>query len=203
MGVESSFNPNPDPNRSSFSHLGLASSGKLPALNQPPEPPVAPEELEQDMRLESELVLLVSQMDYVRGRLTEPDARRYPGTSMPLVIEMMKSMIAFADRNADADAGGVTLAKAREMLIWIDQLLQHVNESGFKSLWSMFRKPTLSATESHRLFRQMVQDVPNVLEQFFVLFSTSFHSQEIAQQWTQTYSLFLTDLRNTFGTLEG
>ena len=189
--------PEPDPN--SLTQLGLGGS----AARKPVAPAPAPEELEQDMRLENELVLLVSQLDYVRGVLDEPGTQRNPRVSLPVVIELLKTVCAFAERYPEADAGGATLGKAQETLKWIRPLERQINEGGLQSLWNLFRKPTFSAAECRRLFGQVRTEVPDLIEQFFTFFSTAFHSPDTARQWTQTYGVFVTDLKNTFSKLEG
>jgi hypothetical protein len=193
----------PEPGPPSLTQPVSESSARHSAIRKAVAPVPPPEEVEQDMRLESELVLLVSQLDYVRTLLDESIAQRSPGAILQSSVEMLKTVCAFAEQYPEADAGGATLGKARETLTWMQQLERQVNESGLQSFLGMFRKRTFTATECQRLFGQVRVAVPDLIGQFCTLFSTAFHSPETARQWTQTYGLFLADLTNSFSKLEG
>lgn len=158
-------------------------------------------------RFEEGLLTLVSQLEQGMTRVDERKMRSRPTLVLSTLGELVNRVSAFSEMAPLADARTATLVKA---LIRVNERFQYARilraESNRLSV-----QPAVGAYESwdgdensrRFVFRQLVQSLIRILEEYFAFFGACFQSSARAGQWKETYQVFLADLGETAGRIEG
>jgi hypothetical protein len=159
-----------------------------------------------DSDLENELVQMLSGLEYIRANLEEQHMHKRPVHALETLTTLVNQVVAFANNRLDASAYRAdlasTLAKAGDFFTSAQQAREQFGGSGLKSWFGLFSRSATSRGERRQLFHTAVQGVPEVLEGYFVLFMALFQTPAAVQAWTETYGVFLADLRRVLDKLD-
>jgi hypothetical protein len=160
-----------------------------------PEP--TPEERAQDASWERELIRLLSGLEFLRAELEELVRQKKSAGALENLVAMVDHVVKFAERHVDAAAATnlpTLLAKAGDLYSSLRQALEERDGSSLKSLFGWFTKTKDDKLGRQHSARSTIEAVKEVLQSAFELFEAGFRSPANAQQWAQTWQVFLADL---------
>jgi hypothetical protein len=153
---------------------------------------------EHDQALEQRLVLMLSNLEYMRVLLEECQAGQRPAETLEAARTLVNHVVEFTEKYAPAEAPpealAPALAKAGDFYTSAQQLTEQYNGSFLKSVFGLFGKKA-PAPDRRRLFQETTQRLLEVLESNFDLYSNWFHAEPAAGNWRETYEVFLADLK--------
>jgi hypothetical protein len=159
-----------------------------------------PADKQRDFDLENELMLLLSNLEQLMARLNEAKAQKQAFLALHCLGGMLNQAVALIEGLKDGAATAPNLAKvlhdAGEVYPPVRFLNVQGNRLSVERLSSDNGKAGMVA-DSRSSLRQICQGLILVLEYYFAFFEHFFHSSEVRDQWRETYSVFIVDLKRT------
>ena len=165
---------------------------------------LSPAQIEQDSRLENELITMLSTLEYDRSMLNE---KKNKGRVKP-VTQILSGMVKTVNKYLKTPTAPVVKVERRD---WseqgmatndfispssqmdIKQSSEYLNQTN-KHLASLFDPPSS--------YEDIVEEVIPVLEGYFLIFSFRFYSSLVSDRWIEASSIFLIDLGKTLQGLQ-
>lgn len=156
------------------------------------------DERSADAGYEGQLALLLSELEQQMARLGERRVMRKP----PLVLEVLASMInrlvEFAEihtaAGAEALALDANLRRAGQRFPMARLLTAQDNRLAVDTAESLYRRWVQDSGERRTTFRELGRGMAEVMRVYLELLAGQFHSRTIAEQWRESYAVFLRDL---------
>jgi hypothetical protein len=159
-----------------------------------------PADKQRDFDLENELMLLLSNLEQLMARLNEAKAQKQAFLALHCLGGMLNQAVALIEGLKGGAATAPNLAKvlhdAGEVYPPVRFLNVQGNRLSVERLSSDNGKAGMVA-DSRSSLRQICQGLILVLEYYFAFFEHFFHSSEVRDQWRETYSVFIVDLKRT------
>jgi hypothetical protein len=151
---------------------------------------------DQDRILANDLIVLVSTLEQHRAQLAGRGGD--PAEVLEIIGNMGEAVVKVAVRHLPLESSDPALAaavgEAKGICDSTDELKPEFDGSAVKAVLRFFGKSGLSHADRRYFFRRLVGRIHEVLERLFVLFKERFTSPLAAQDWSQTYPLFLEEL---------
>jgi hypothetical protein len=161
---------------------------------------------EQDRNLANDLIVMVSTLEQYRARLAGQRRGGDPAEVLEIIGNMVDAVAQVALRHLPLESTDPAMAAALDEAKGIcdstEELKPEFDGSAVRAVLRYFGKAGLSLAERRYFFRRLVGRIHEVLERFFVLFKERFTSPLAAQDWSQTYPLFLEELDQVVSHLE-
>jgi hypothetical protein len=152
---------------------------------------------DQDRILANDLIVLLSTLEQHRAQLAGL-RRGEPAEVLAIIGNMGDAVVKVAMRHLPLESSDPALAgalaEAKGICDSTEELKPEFDGSAVKAVMRFFGKSGLSHAERRYFFRRVVGRIHEVLERLFVLFNERFTSPLAAQDWSQTYPLFLEEL---------
>jgi hypothetical protein len=161
---------------------------------------------DQDGILANDLIVLVSTLEQYRAELAGLRRGGEPAEVLEIIGNMVDLVAKAAMRHLPLESSdpalAAALAEAKGICDSTEELKPEFDGSAVRAVLRFFGKSGLSHAERRYLFRRLVGRIHEVLERFFVQFNERFTSPLVAQDWSQTYPLFLDELDQVASRLE-
>jgi hypothetical protein len=161
---------------------------------------------EQDQNLANDLIVVLSTLEQYRARLESQSRGGNPAEILEIIGNMVEAVAQVALRHFPLESTDPAMAAAVDEAKGIcdstEELKPEFDGSAVRAVLRYFGKSGLSLAERRYFFRRLVGRIHEVLERFFVLFKERFTSPLAAQDWNQTYPLFLEELDQVVSLLE-
>ena len=159
----------------------------------------------EDLAWESELVLLLSNLECQRVRLAEACASGHAVVALDAMLAMADTAADFVTARPDgADPDG-PLAEAERLTeafrCAVRRLRGRLERNTFKSLWRLFKRSSDDG-DPHAQFAGCAEDLVAVLTAYFSTCTGRFRSRTAARAWHDTHLVFLADLRGLVDQLQ-
>jgi hypothetical protein len=151
---------------------------------------------QQDFDLENELIMLLSSLEQLMARVVEAKAQKQAFVALHCLGEMLNQTVAVIECRGDAPRPNLAkiIHDAGEVYPPVRLLSVQSNRLSVDRLSADDGKATPVA-DKHVAMRQICQGLILVLEYYFAYFEHFFHSSEVRDQWRETYSVFIVDLK--------
>jgi hypothetical protein len=172
---------------------------RVPVNRTTPLPNLSP----GDLAWESDLLLLLSNLESLRVRYTDYCRRGRAVAALESMLSLMQQVVDFSAQHFDpAHEMLVELqARADAFRTAVTILLERLNRSTLQTLLRMFRR-TPSAGDPHAQFVGCAQALVEVLAAYFGFFRSCFRLPAAAAAWEETSGVFLDELRALVALLE-
>lgn len=158
---------------------------------------LSPDEIEQDTRLENDLISLLSTLEHLRARLADKKSREQASLALQTMTEMVNHAVCFSEEHPNGELKSGSLKEA--LLEAADEFpstqLLKVRQNRLTDNSVMLHKTwTGDPVVRQQTFHQITESLLAILETYFVYFTTSFRSASVRDQWSETCIKFLADL---------
>lgn len=158
---------------------------------------LSPDEIEQDTRLENELISLLSNLEHLRAQLVDKKSREQASLALQTLIDMVNHVVDFSEEHTN---GGLKVGSLKEVLLEAAdeypaaQLLKVQHSRLTDNSVMLHQTWKGDPLVRQQTFHQIVESLLAILETYFVYFTTSFRSASVTDQWSETCIKFLADL---------
>lgn len=151
-----------------------------------------------DAALEGQLMLLLSQLEQAMIHISERRVRRRPLLAVETLCEMTNRLIAFAEERTDAGekrlAVEPVVTRAGRKHPMARLLTSHMNRLSTQTAADLYRTWSSDASERRTMFREICRGMIYVIEWYLELLAKQAHSEATADEWRESYAVFLRDL---------
>jgi len=172
---------------------------------------LTPDQVQQDQNLEKDLVLLLSQFEQFQMHMSQTSRltkfisgfsrrakKRKALLALELLPKMVNDVVAFSEEHlaADANTGKLTraLTRAGDMFPRARLLQSEASRLSAATIISLYGNWTADAAGRQHTFHDVCRGMVDVLETYFSMFITCFHSPQTAEQCRDACNVFITDL---------
>jgi hypothetical protein len=156
----------------------------------------------QDYDLESDLILLLSNLEQAITRALEKKAPRPRGLMIQTLAEMVNQTVATMERARRTNDAVPYLAKVLADAGEVYPPVRSLQVQGNHLVADRFSNGNSGMLADKSAARQVCQGLILVLEYYFAFFENFFHSMDVRDQWKETYSVFVIELKRTVARLE-
>lgn len=157
----------------------------------------------QDYDLESDLILLLSNLEQAIARALEKKSSRPRGLMMQTLAEMVNQTVATMERARRTNDAVPYLAKVLGDAGEVYPPVRSLHVQGNHLVADRFSTNGNSGMLADgNATRQICQGLILVLEYYFAFFENFFHSMDVRDQWKETYSVFVIELKRMVARLE-
>lgn len=156
----------------------------------------------QDYDLESDLILLLSNLEQTITRALEKKAPRPRGLMIQTLAEMVNQTVATMERARRTNDAVPYLAKVLADAGEVYPPVRSLQVQGNHLVADRFSNGNSGTLTDKSAARQVCQGLILVLEYYFAFFENFFHSMDVRDQWKETYSVFVVELKRTVARLE-
>lgn len=153
---------------------------------------------EKDGALLGELVLLLSNLEFLRAQLAALPEHGRSSEAMHLMSLMMDEAVAVAERHQASewagDAAALVLAEVGTFYTAAQAVRKAAGASGVRSLWGLLRSGE-DSTAAREMYSQTCNQFLEVLTAVLRLFDAEFKLPGPAKEWDQARSVFLDELK--------
>jgi Domain of unknown function (DUF4388) len=154
--------------------------------------------VDNDAALESELMLLLSQLEQSMTRLGEDKVRKRPRAAIDTLCGMVNHLIACAEQRLDVGEGKLALqpllAQAARHHPMARLLTVHQNRLSAQTVANLYSAWSDDPAERREMFREICRSIERVTESYLDLFARQGRSPATAEAWRESYGVFLRDL---------
>ena len=156
---------------------------------------------EIDAALEAQLIALLSHLEQGLVRLSDEKVLRRPLQALELVAGMVdKTAKQGAEQSTSFDRPhrlDMVVKQVAERIPEARLLLVSGDRISLSRAVAVYRSWSADSSERLRTFRALVRSMTAVLETFFELAARDFQSTRAAEEWRESYRVFLRDLAAT------
>ncbi len=165
---------------------------------------LSPAQIEQDSRLENELITMLSKLEYDRSVLNEKEKK---GRVKP-VTQILSGMVNTVYKYLKASPTSAVKVEPRD---WPVQgiatndfifLSPQMNSKQSSEYLNRTNKHLASLFDPPSSYEAITEEVIPVLEGYFLIFSYRFNSSLVSDRWIEASSIFLDDLSKTLKDLQ-
>jgi len=172
---------------------------------------LTPDQVQQDQNLEKDLIQLLSQFEQLNMRICETSryakllagfSRRAKKRKALLALELLPKMIndvvIFSEEHLEAGANTDklprALVRAGDIFPRARLLQAEKNRLSAATIISLYDNWTADAAGRQHTFHDVCRGMVDVLETYFSMFVTCFHSPQTTEQNREACNVFITDL---------
>ena len=165
---------------------------------------LSPAEIEQDTKLENELITMLSKLEHDRSKLNE---KKNKGRGKP-VTQILSGMVKTVNKYLKASPAQAVRVEPRD---WPEQGIAtndfifpspHMNSKQSSEYLNRTNKHLASLFDPPSSYEDIAEEVVPVLEGYFLVFSYRFNSSLVSDRWIEASSIFLIDLGKTLKGLQ-
>jgi hypothetical protein len=153
---------------------------------------------EGDDALESQLMLLLSQLEQAMARLSLGKLKKRPQLALDHLCEMVNQLVAFAEERTGAHEGAVALEailhRAGRKLTLARLLSARGNRLSVETPANLYRTWSRDPADRRKTFREIGRAMALLVQSYFDLLARQFRSPATADAWRESYGVFLRDL---------
>ncbi|MGZ6971427.1 MAG: DUF4388 domain-containing protein [Thermoanaerobaculia bacterium] len=149
-----------------------------------------------ELRLEADLLALVSRLEQQIPRCDERNLKAKPSLLLQVLEELVNDVAEFSERIPDARLKGSlqkALLRVNDEFPYARILPANSNRLSVQTAIDLYDHSTDTETRNYFL-KQLRQALLQVLEEFFEFFATCFESADGDRQWRDTFRVYLADL---------
>jgi hypothetical protein len=172
---------------------------------------LTPDQIQQDQNLEKDLILLLSQFEQLKMRICETSRfakllagfsrrakKRTALSALELLPKMINDVVIFSEQHLEAGANTDklqrALVRAGDMFPRARLLQAEKNRLSAATIISLYDNWTADAAGRQHTFHDVCRGMVDVLETYFSMFVTCFHSPQTTEQNREACNVFITDL---------
>jgi hypothetical protein len=172
---------------------------------------LTPEQVQQDRTLEKDLILLLSKFEQLQIHMSETGRfekflagvsrrakKRKALLALELLPKMVNEIVAFSEEHLEAGANkdklSRALVRAGDMFPRARLLQAEGNRLSASTILNLYSGWTADAAGRQHTFHDVCRGMLDVLETYFSMFITCFHSPQTADQCREACNVFMTDL---------
>lgn len=162
-------------------------------------------ELEHDSAFENDMIVLLSELEFLRAQLEEKKARTQPSLALKVLSEILNRVVALSDQPGD---GRADLESLEEILAMTGRSVpgaRMVRTSGnqvSEDTVSEFARLKIDRRARLEAFQQIAEALTIVTESYLARLTERFRSGPVADQWRETYRAFLEELNQAIENVE-
>lgn len=189
--------------RRGWNHLLLEGLSKIDEEHRD-EPAARPDfgftwdERQADAGFEGQLALFLSELEQQMTRLGERRLARRPPRVLEVVAGMVNRLVEFTEVHTDAGADVLSLdanlRTAGRSFPMARLLTAKDNRLAVDTAENLYRMWAQDSGERRATFRELGRGMVEVMRVYLELLAGQFHSRTIAEQWRESYAVFLRDL---------
>lgn len=151
-----------------------------------------------DSGYEARLALFLSELEQEMARLGERRVARRPPLALEVLAGMVDRLIEFAEVHTSAGADALSLdarLRALGQRYPMARLLNSKdNRLEIETAEGLYRNWSRDSNERRATFRELGRGTAELMRVYLELLAGQFHSRTIAEQWRESYAVFLRDL---------
>lgn len=156
------------------------------------------DERQADAGFEGQLALFLSELEQEMVRLGERRIARRPPLVLEVLAAMVNRVVEFAEVHTTADAAALSLdanlRAAGQRFPMARLLTAKDNRLAVDTAESLYRRWAQNSGERRSTYRELGRGMAEVMRVYLELLAGQFHSRTIAEQWRESYAVFLRDL---------
>lgn len=151
-----------------------------------------------DAGYEARLALFLSELEQEMARLGERRVARRPALALEILAAMVDRLVEFAEvhtgAGADALSLDVRLRALGQRYPMVRLLTAKDNRLEIETAEGLYRNWSRDSNERRATFRELGRGMAELARVYLELLAGQFHSRTIAEQWRESYAVFLRDL---------
>jgi hypothetical protein len=156
------------------------------------------DERQADADFEGQLALFLSELEQQMVRLGERRIARRPPLVLEVLAAMVNRVVEFAEIHTSAGAEALSLdanlRAAGQRFPMARLLTAKDNRLAVDTAENLYRMWAQDSGERRVTFRELGRGMAEVTRVYLELLASQFHSRTIAEQWRESYAVFLRDL---------
>lgn len=163
--------------------------------------PLTRAQRDEDSLLESDLIRLMSQLEQYMYQVNKKKIHKKPLKVLELLADMVNEVINFCEVNSLKDPQSCSLTQALVAVVesYPHSRILHVtnNRLSVRTAWNMYKNWGDDPADRVHFARQICNAMREVMRIFFGHLAKEFHANEMNKQWTETYQVFLIELKRS------
>jgi hypothetical protein len=150
-----------------------------------------------ELRLEADLLALVSRLEQRMARCDERKLKAKPSLLLQVLGDLVNDVAEFSERIPDARLAGSlrkALLRVNEEFPYARILRANSNRLSVQTAIGVYDNWTDTSETRDYVLKQLRQALLQILEEFFEFFAAYFEDAEGEQQWRDTFRVYLADL---------
>jgi hypothetical protein len=151
-----------------------------------------------DSGYEARLALFLSELEQEMTRLGERRVARRPPLALEVLAGMVDRLIEFAEVHTSAGADALSLDARLRVLGQRYPMARLLNAKDnrleIETAEGLYRNWSRDSNERRATFRELGRGTAELMRVYLELLAGQFHSRTIAEQWRESYAVFLRDL---------
>jgi hypothetical protein len=150
-----------------------------------------------ELRLGTNLRTLVSQLEQRMAQCDEQRLKAKPSLLLHVLADLVNDVAKFSERIPDARLAGSlqkALLRVNDDFPYTRILQAHSNRLSVETAIGLYNNATNTPETRDYFLKHLRQALVKVLEHFFELFAACFENTSGAQQWRDTFRVYLADL---------
>lgn len=154
-------------------------------------------EMERDSDLENDMIVLVSQLQYLQTQLLSKKSQKRIEAMPSFLAQMVNEVTEVAEKWMSEEKKINTLHKALDTVSQTNPVMKGISETNNRlnaqAIGQLARKLPRDKAERQKAFKQLTQGLQDVMETHFLLLIARFRSSAVADRWRETYEIFLAE----------
>jgi len=176
------------------------------AVTAEPKKTVSKADIQADQHLENDLILLLSNVEQLMARLIEKKSQKQSSMTLQVLADMLNQTVAQSEGLQKADRNAVSLQKvldeSADVYPMVRLLQVQDNRLSVDMILGFDNSPSSLLGDRRPALRQICQGLILALENYFSLFESFFHTEDMRDQWNETYTVFIVDLKRTLSKIQ-
>lgn len=167
---------------------------------------VSKAEIQADQNLENDLILLLSNVEQLMARLIEKKSQKQSSMTLQVLADMLNQTVALSEGLQKADRSAVSLQRvldeSADVYPMVRLLQVKDNRLSVEVILGFDNSAASLLGDRRPALRQICQGLILALEIYFNLFESFFHTNDMRDQWNETYTVFIVDLKRTLSKIQ-
>ena len=163
------------------------------------EPALSSADIDQDNSLESDLILLLSELEPIQTHLADKKIQKRPHLALSYLVTIVNEVVNFEETlprdHPESISLSQTVVEIGETYPELKLLRIHNNRLSAELVSKIYNGWTGTATERHQTFNLMGQALLALIAHYLSQITTRFHATAVADQWQETGQIFLEELK--------
>ncbi len=153
--------------------------------------------LQQDIALEEQLMLLLSNNQIILVKLSENKVVKDPNEALKLLCDLVNQVVAFAERKLRVNTSHLEKLLVSESGHSPNIKLLHLNKNSLypDTVINLFKGWASHPSDRQPIFDEIRNSLINIIKSYFSLFESSFRSDLIKRQWKEIYLINIDELK--------
>ena len=155
--------------------------------------------LKQDVRLEETLLTLLSANERVIFKLSDKKINKNPVVSFNYLSDLVNDVILFANKSLNIDSSVLQELLVNESRQNPNVKLIHLNNNrlSFETMINLFNGWASHPSDRQPIFDEICLSVLDIIKYYFALFESSFRSDLMKKQWSETNKVHIDELASS------